>query len=402
MKPSASIVRRVRALGFTDAEIRRYLRAMQRTPSGRSAGPEGAERMRTDYAGISFAPPREVRERAVEALEWRFRDGHPGGTDIGVGRALQLAVEDGVPPRDIDRMVAYGTRHRVDLDSVGARKGAITPGVVAWGLWGGHAGIAWARRVQAAMRARDAERGPKRRARRNPPARKPAPSKPLRPRAIDSGEVAGWKTLAAALPVGWSEDYAPHLRRIVAEGRVTIPAAALESGALAALLRLGLIRTTQFWTAAQMLYSEDVYDIEPTQKGVDTLARRDAWYDAQARRSQVGLFGNPAPGYQSWAWTTQDWRVVVPHADGTLSYGEVCGGASNRTHAGHVRLCLPVAVIRALDGDAGGRKILHAQALRKQRAERGARIPWHPVIRELWRVIEARTEADDPRRRSHK
>lgn len=115
------------------------------------------------------------------------------------------------------------------------------------------------------------------------------------------------------------------------------------------------------------------------------------------RRRQAAR--NPAPGYQSWAWTTQDWRVVIPHTDGTVSYGDACGSASNRTHAGHIRLCLPFAVIRALDGDARGRKLLHAQALRKQRAKPGARIPWHPVIRELWRMIEARTESDDPRLR---
>lgn len=117
----------------------------------------------------------------------------------------------------------------------------------------------------------------------------------------------------------------------------------------------------------------------------------------KTRRSQAAR--NPAPGYQSWAWTTQDWRVVIPHTDGTVSYGDACGSASNRTYAGHIRLCLPFAVIRALDGDARGRKLLHAQALRKQRAKPGARIPWHPVIRELWRMIEARTESDDPRLR---
>jgi hypothetical protein len=92
--------------------------------------------------------------------------------------------------------------------------------------------------------------------------------------------------------------------------------------------------------------------------------------------------------------------VVVPRAGGTVDYAEVCGAPANRTATGHVRLCLPVAVIRALAADIEGRRILHAQAVRKARAKPGARVPWHPVIRELWRAVEARTEADDPRLRS--
>lgn len=381
MKPSAAIVRRVTALGFTPAKIRRYIAAMQRTPSGRSAGPDRAEEMRTRYAGIDFAPPSDVRERAVEALEWRFRDGFKGGTDIGIGRALQLAVEDVIPPRDIARMVDYGARHRVDLQSAPARRGEITPGVVAWGLWGGHEGITWARGIRAAMRA-------------------------VVPRRANRSAVD--PTLAAGMPVGWSEDYAPTLRRIVQAKQIAVPVATAETGDYAALLRLRLIRIARHWTAAQMLYETDVYDIAPTPKGVDALAWRDAWYGAHTAKKQTSLFNprrpraNPAPGYQSWAWTTQDWRVIVPHADGTVSYREACGDPSNRTHAGHVRLCLPAAVARALDGDAEGRRILHAQALRKQRAKPGRRIPWHPVIRELWRTVEARTEADDPRYRSRK
>lgn len=269
----AALARRVAALGFTPERVRHYIAAMQKTPSGRSAGDTGERDMRTHYAGIDFAPPLEVREAAVEALEWRFRDGHRGGTDIGVGRALQLALEPSVPPRDVRRMVNYGSRHAVDLRSTGARKGDLTPGVVAWGLWGGHDGILWAREVAAQMDERDA---------------------------------------------------------------------------------------------------------------------------------LVGRRRNPAPGYQSWAWTTQKWRVIIPRRDGSVDYADACGAPSNRTPSGRVRLCLPLAVARALDADPEGRRILHAQATRKERAAPGRVVPWHPAIRDLWRRLERRTEADDPRyRRSH-
>lgn len=270
----ASLARRVAALGFTPERVRHYIAAMQKTPSGASAGDTGADLMRTHYAGIDFSPPPEVREAAVEALEWRFRDGHAGGTDIGVGRALQLALEPTVPPRDIDRMVNYGSRHRIDLSSERARKGELTPGVVAWGLWGGHDGIRFAREVAAQMDERDALVGRKRKYKRN-----------------------------------------------------------------------------------------------------------------------------PAPGYQSWAWTTQKWRVIIPRRDGSVDYGDACGAPSNRTPSGRVRLCLPLAVARALDADPEGRRILHAQATRKERAAPGRVVKWHPAIRDLWRRLERRTEADDPRYR---
>lgn len=107
--------------------------------------------------------------------------------------------------------------------------------------------------------------------------------------------------------------------------------------------------------------------------------------------------GVKAPGYNSYAWTTQDWRVVVPNTDGTVRYDERCGGRSNRTPGGKVRLCLPLFVIQRLDGTESGRQILHQQATQKQRAPRGARVSWHPKIRALWRMLEAKTPDDMPR-----
>jgi len=101
-----------------------------------------------------------------------------------------------------------------------------------------------------------------------------------------------------------------------------------------------------------------------------------------------------APGYRSWAWTTQDWRVVVPLVHGGVDYSERCGAPSNRTSTGHVRLCLPFAVIAELVDTSEGREILHRQGTMKQRAPAGARVPWHPRIAELWRELEAHTPAD--------
>jgi len=135
---------RVSKLPFSKDRAIAYLNAMQFTPSGASAGPTGAEHMQTRYRHLNFVPPAEVAAIALHALWLKFGDGYKGGTDIGVGRAVQLALRLPVPPRDIRRMVRYATRHRKDLSSPKALAGKITPGVIAWDLWGGHAGYLWA------------------------------------------------------------------------------------------------------------------------------------------------------------------------------------------------------------------------------------------------------------------
>jgi len=151
-----SLAARVRAV-LTPEEAVRLFKAMDYTPSGRYYGPRREEEMTTVYRGIRFVPPKAVREVAVKSLENRAR-GIAGGTDIGVGRAVQLALAPFVPPRDVLRMVDYFSRHRRDLDTAEAKAGRITPGVQAWLLWGGDPGKAWAERVAAQMAKRDAAR----------------------------------------------------------------------------------------------------------------------------------------------------------------------------------------------------------------------------------------------------
>ena len=161
----------VLALGYRDAEVRRALAAMERTPSGQSAGPTQAARMGTDYAEIDFAPPRAVREAAMKGLRLRklneARGAHvdlktglgPGGMWIGVGRAIQLATADRVPPRDIRRMVAYHRRHQVDKGRPGfGDEARPSHGYVAWLLWGSDVGDEakrWSERLAEQMDAVD-------------------------------------------------------------------------------------------------------------------------------------------------------------------------------------------------------------------------------------------------------
>jgi len=113
------------------------------------------------------------------------------------------------------------------------------------------------------------------------------------------------------------------------------------------------------------------------------------------RLSEV-MTENGAPGYQSYAWTTQDWRVVIVEPGGKVDYGDKCGAPSNRTRSGKVRLCLPRSVIQQLLRSKKGEEVLIAQARRKERAAEGERVPWDPMIRQLHRQLEERTVKDDP------
>lgn len=121
-----------------------------------------------------------------------------------------------------------------------------------------------------------------------------------------------------------------------------------------------------------------------------TPARTERWLDSQDRKQ------NPmAPGYQSWKWIQEDWRTVIPHRDDTVDYSHKCGEGSLKTKSGRPYLCLPIAVIRSLQRSEQGRQVLISQA-RKKIMGRGTKkvVPWHPLIKEKWRKLQADTQDD--------
>jgi len=98
--------------------------------------------------GFELRAPADVADVARRALEARERYGR-GGTLVGARRARQLAERQVVSIETIKRMVAYFTRHAVDLEAPAARPGHPdypSAGRIAWDLWGGAPGRAWARR----------------------------------------------------------------------------------------------------------------------------------------------------------------------------------------------------------------------------------------------------------------
>ena len=104
---------------------------------------------------------------------------------------------------------------------------------------------------------------------------------------------------------------------------------------------------------------------------------------------------NPmAPGYQSYGWTTQDWRSIKVNSKGDIDYSEKCGAEGTRTKSGKPRLCLPAPVIRSLMKTESGKEVLRTQARKKLRAKKGERVPWHPRIKKLHKKLEERTPED--------
>ena len=104
---------------------------------------------------------------------------------------------------------------------------------------------------------------------------------------------------------------------------------------------------------------------------------------------------NPmAPGYQSYGWTTHDWRSIKVNNKGDIDYSEKCGAEGTKTPSGSPRLCLPAAVVRSLMRTESGKDVIRNQARKKARAKKGERVPWHPRIKKIWKRIEDKTVKD--------
>ena len=91
-----------------------------------------------------FSPPAEVRANAKRGLELRKKYNR-GGTEVGVARARDLSNGATISLDTVKRMVSYFARHEVDKQGEGWGKDSA--GYIAWLLWGGDAGRAWANQI---------------------------------------------------------------------------------------------------------------------------------------------------------------------------------------------------------------------------------------------------------------
>lgn len=91
-------------------------------------------------------PTDAMVEEAQRGLDWRSEFGR-GGTEIGIARARDIVNKRNLSDETIVRMNSYFARHEVDKDADGFRpgeEGYPSNGRIAWALWGGDPGRAWA------------------------------------------------------------------------------------------------------------------------------------------------------------------------------------------------------------------------------------------------------------------
>jgi len=104
-----------------------------------------------DTKAKSFKPPASVAREAQRALNWRDQHGDRvrGGTAVGWTRANQLAKRENISLDTIGRMVSFFARHEGNqtVSPENREEPWRDAGRVAWLIWGGDAGKAWANRI---------------------------------------------------------------------------------------------------------------------------------------------------------------------------------------------------------------------------------------------------------------
>ena len=105
-----------------------------------------------------FTPPEAVREAARRGLELRKITGRGGldreqarqqGVSSGVARGEQLAAGEALTLADLKRMKAFFARHDGERERNARLANERSPASIAWLLWGGDPGRAWAQAIVA-------------------------------------------------------------------------------------------------------------------------------------------------------------------------------------------------------------------------------------------------------------
>ena len=102
---------------------------------------------------ISLTPTAGMKAEAQRGLDWRDEFGR-GGTAVGIARARDIVNGRELSPQTVRRMFSFFSRHEVDKRAQGFRPGEDgypSNGRIAWALWGGDAGYAWAKKKRAAL-----------------------------------------------------------------------------------------------------------------------------------------------------------------------------------------------------------------------------------------------------------
>lgn len=93
-----------------------------------------------------YAPTQGMIEEAQRGLDWR-QEFNRGGTEVGVARARDIVNGRNLSRDTVGRMASFFARHEVDKEGQGFtpdEDGYPSAGRIAWALWGGDPGKAFA------------------------------------------------------------------------------------------------------------------------------------------------------------------------------------------------------------------------------------------------------------------
>ena len=116
-----------------------------------------------EFEAESFKPPAAAIAAAKKGLEQRKKWGRGGlspseakaqGIDSGVTRARKIASGK-VSEHDVRRMSAFNRHRKNNRPDKKMPDGGPTAGTIAWNLWGGTAGVNWAKKKSAALGAEE-------------------------------------------------------------------------------------------------------------------------------------------------------------------------------------------------------------------------------------------------------
>lgn len=105
-----------------------------------------SELLGEESKAVDLQPTEEMAKEAQQGLDWR-EEFNRGGTEVGVARARDISNRTNLSENTIFRMVSFFARHEVDKQATGfnsGEEGFPSAGRIAWALWGGDAGKAWA------------------------------------------------------------------------------------------------------------------------------------------------------------------------------------------------------------------------------------------------------------------
>ncbi len=177
-----------------------------------------------------------MRDEAARGLAWREEYGR-GGTEVGVARARDISNGRNLSLDTVRRMNSYFARHEVDKQGRGwspNEDGYPSAGRIAWALWGGDPGRAWARAILEREEARE--------------SRSTKAEDDSERIMLARDNPSEYQRARTRLQITWENRWAEHLRGTFDRERRAVVAALESASPRDAILKMqAAILTTKAW-----------------------------------------------------------------------------------------------------------------------------------------------------------